>query len=254
MRERFMDYSVIITVFNEEDSIQPTYAAVRAVMVGLGRPYEIVFIDDGSTDKTLERLRGLQKQGAGDLVVIALAKNTGKAEASQAGFDHARGDIFITIDGDGQEEPSDIPRLLDKLTEGYDVVYGWRWQRQDSFRKKAVSCIAGVVRNILSGNKIHDVGCPLRVCRKKDLKGIRLSKGLHRFFSMIMEKKGFRVTEVKVTHYPRTHGVSKYGTWDRLVEGTADLLRISFTDIDQLMAGERKYRIREIYRNEKSVN
>ncbi len=248
-----MDYSVITTVYNEQDSIQPTYVAVRETMIRLGRPYEIVFIDDGSTDKTLENLKRLQKNSQ-DLVIISLLKNVGKAEAMQAGFDHARGDVFITIDGDGQEEPSDIPRLLEKMSEGYDVVYGWRSKRQDSFRKKFVSRAAGVIRNILTGNKIHDVGCPLRVFRKKDLKGVRLSKGLHRFFSMIMEKKGFKVTEVKVTNYPRTRGVSKYGVWDRLVEGTADLFRISFMDIDKLMAGERAYQVKEIYRNEGLLN
>lgn len=242
-----MDYSVIIPIHNEKDSIFFVYNSVNATMSKLSGAYEIIFVDDGSTDSSAKILGEILKVST-NLVAVILEGRVGQAQALQAGFDTARGDIFVTMDGDGQNDPADIPCLLDKLAGGYDVVYGWRSRRCDPLLKKAASGVANIIRRLTTGEKIHDVGCSLRVFRKKDIKGLCLWSGLHNFFSTIMAKRGYRITEVKVSHYARKSGVSKYGVLDRLKRGTLDLLRVSFVDIDTLMKHKRYYKIREILR------
>lgn len=243
-----MKYSLIIPIYNEEGSISSLYSGLRQAMSGIGRPYEIVFVDDGSTDSSLKRLKEIFMV-CDDLVIIVLERHAGKAEALQAGFDNAQEEIIITLDGDGQNDPRDIPALLNKMDEGYDVVYGWRYRRQDPFPKKAAAKIAALVRRVIIGREpVSDVGCALRVFRKEDIAGVRLSGGLHRFFSVIMARQGYRVGQIKVSHYPRKAGVSKYGTFDRLVKGIADCFRISLMDTAALMAHKSRYSIREVLR------
>ncbi|MBF0512288.1 MAG: glycosyltransferase family 2 protein [Candidatus Omnitrophica bacterium] len=239
-----MKYSVIIPVYNEEDSVGKVYQALQDVMRALQAPYEIVFIDDGSKDQTLLRLQKLSEKKT-DIKVISLRDHVGKSESLQAGFDNASGEIYICMDGDGQDDARDIPKLLNKMAQGYDVVYGWRLKRQDGRIKRFSSWLAGGIRRIFTKEQIHDVGCALRVFRKKDIQGICLSRGLHRFFSYIMEKKGYKIAEVEVNHYSRQTGISKYGIVNRLFEGMADLFLVRFTDIDKLMAHHPKYQIRE---------
>jgi glycosyltransferase involved in cell wall biosynthesis len=216
-------------------------------MKKLNGTYEVVFVDDGSKEDSLQKLESLHRIFE-DIVVVSLAEHTSKTETLQAGFDIALGEIYITMDADGQDDPTDIPKLLDKLSQGYDVVYGWRYQRQDNVRKKAASFFANIVRRVLTRDNIHDVGCALRVFRKKDIREIRLSGGLHRFFSFIMRKKGYRVAEVKVISHRRTKGASKYGLWGRLKEGTIDLFRIMFLDTDKLLSCEQIYKIKTMLR------
>ena len=238
-----MDYSVVIPVFNEEDSAVSVYGSVNEVLGTMGRTYEIIFVDDCSTDATLQRL----KQAAvssGHLIVVALAARVGQSEAMQAGFDHASGDICISLDGDGQYDPRDIPYLLAKLAQGYDVVCGWRFPRRDPLYKKVVSRAAYSIRRLTTHERIHDVGCTLRVFRKKDIRNICLWSGLHIFFAVLMERRGYKVGEIKVIHYPRRGGVSKYGVWRRLVHGAVDLFRVSFIDIDVLMDHKRSYAVK----------
>ncbi len=242
-----MKYSVIIPICNEEDSLLPLYNSLKEVMNTLNEQYEILFVDDGSTDSGLERLR-LVCMKSKSLTILILKERAGKAEALQAGFDTAVGEIYITLDGDRQDDPKDIPSLLNKMDEGWDVVYGWRRQRQDPVIKKMASKIATVVRRLITREKIHDVGCAMRVFRKKDVETVCLSRGLHRFFSAIMVKLGYKVGEVEVVHYHRKTGFSKYGIFDRLVEGVIDSLRVCFLDTHTLMNHERKYRIKEIIR------
>ena len=239
-----MDYSVIIPVYDEEDAIIEVYHSVRNVMAGLGDSYEILFVNDGSTDRSLQRLLDLNAE---DVVIVSL-EHVGQAHALQAGFDHAAGDIYITLDGDGQDDPAEIPRLLEKLSQGYDVVCGWRQERRDPLAKKISSRLAYLVRRLLTHDNIHDVGCKLRVFRRKDMQGISLSGGLHRFFTLIMHRRGCRVTEVRVVHHPRRTGVSKYGFWNRLPEGGIDLFRVMFIGIDRLMAYPRQYKVRSVHR------
>ncbi len=243
-----MKYSVIIPVFNEQDAVQGVYVAVKNIMLKLAESYEVLFIDDGSTDQTLTRLKRLAA-GQGDIGVISLERHAGKAQALQAGFDVAVGDIYITMDGDGQDEPAEIPKLLEKMGQGYDVVCGWRHRRQDHFIRRASSWLAGRVRGALLPEGIHDVGCALRVFRKKDIEGLCLSRGFHRFFTFMIKKKGFKVGEVQVIHHSRKTGISKYGILNRLPQGLADLLLMMCVDLDKLMAGPCHYKIKGIYKS-----
>ncbi len=242
-----MKYSIIIPICNEEGSLLPLYNSLQEVMNKLNEQYEILFVDDGSTDSSLEKLKCVYVHSE-NLAVVVLKERSGKAEALQAGFDYAKGEMFVTLDGDGQDDPREIPSILNKMDEGYDVVYGWRRRREDPMIKKIASKTANMIRRLITKEKIHDVGCAMRVFKKKDVEDVCLSRGLHRFFSAIMVKLGYKIGEVEVVHYPRESGISKYGIWDRLVEGIIDSIRICFLDIHTLMSHERKYRIKEILR------
>ncbi|GJQ59075.1 MAG: hypothetical protein SCALA701_18760 [Candidatus Scalindua sp.] len=225
----------------------PLYNSLKDIMNTLNEQYEILFVDDGSTDSSLKQLRRVFMDSK-SMAIVILKERVGKAEALQAGFDNAVGEIYITLDGDGQDDPREIPSLLNKMDEGYDVVYGWRRRRQDPFITKIASKTANMIRRLMTKEKIHDVGCAMRVFRKKGIEHVCLSKGLHRFFSAIMVKLGYCIGEVEVVHYPRETGISKYGIWDRLVEGTIDSIRFCFLDTQTLMSHKRKYRIKEILR------
>ncbi len=242
-----MKYSVIIPIHNEEKAIVPLCLRVQRVMDRFESGYEILVVDDGSSDHSLRNLKdsaGLLKS----VSMVVLSRRFGKSEALQAGFDNAMGDIYITIDGDGQDEPEDIPVLLRKMDEGYDVVYGWRAGMMAPLGKRVFSKAANLARRIFTGVNIHDVGCPLRVFRRNDISAVRLSGGLHRYFSTIMSGLGYRVAEVNVRHYPRASGVSKYGIADRLIEGIVDFFRVIFGGVAGLKRGRRKYEIRQIMR------
>jgi len=182
-------YSVIIPVYNEEGSLVALCRRVKEVMERLNESYEVVFVDDASSDGSLQKLRDAQKSSE-ELVIVVLSGHTGKSEALQAGFDTAAGQIYITMDGDGQDDPRDIVRLLNKMDEGYDLVYGWRYRMEGPFGKKLVSKTANIIRRLITGEDVHDVGCPLRAFRKESLAGVCLSGGLHRFFSTIMKRGG----------------------------------------------------------------
>ena len=240
-------FSVIIPVYNEERSISKLCYSLSKVMNGLGEKYEVLIIDDGSTDTTVTQARRLQEKNS-DISIIILEKRYGKSEALQAGFDNASGDIIITLDGDGQDDPRGIPNLLKKMEEGPDVVVGWRYNRRDSKIKKFSSKIANIFRRINLKDTIHDVGCPLRVFKRSCIKDVCLSRGLHRFFSTIMKKFGYRVEEIKVNHFPRQGGRSKYGIFNRLSEGVFDCCRIAFLDIHKVMRHKRQYQVKEIIR------
>jgi glycosyltransferase involved in cell wall biosynthesis len=219
--------SVIIPVYNEEENVTVLYKELTNVLRALNLDYEIIFVDDGSTDATHQRLSELRAQDA--LVrIIKLRKNFGQSAAMKAGFDHAKGNLIITMDADLQNDPHDIPQLLEKMeNENYDAVCGWRYNRRDPFLKKTFSRFANRFRACLTGETIHDSGCTLRVYKCEAIKDIELYGELHRYIPAILLWKGYKIGEVKTNHRERVSGKSKYN-WKRLMKGFLDLLIIVF--------------------------
>lgn len=214
--------SVVIPVFEEEDNVEPLVQGVAEVLRGLGRPFEMVLVDDGSGDRTLARLRGLLPAHP-ELRVIALRRNFGQTPALQAGLDHARGKIVITMDGDLQNDPRDIPLLLERIEGGADVVSGWRRNRQDALVvRKLPSWVANRVIQRLTRVPIHDQGCSLKAYRSDVVRRLRLYSDLHRFIAVLTMAEGASIEEVVVHHHPRRAGASKYGL-SRVLKVVADL-------------------------------
>jgi len=221
------ELSVVIPAFNEEDNILPLYTALKGVLGGMQYPYEIIFIDDGSTDKTYPALKKIHESDS-QVKIIKFRKNFGQSAALRAGFDHAKGRIIITLDSDLQNDPSDIPKLVEKLKkEDFDVVCGWRYNRRDPFLKKIFSRLANWMRTKFTKETIHDSGCTLRSYHQDCIKDLELFGELHRYIPAILQWKGYRIGELKVNHRERIHGTSKY-SWKRLTKGFLDLLVISF--------------------------
>jgi glycosyltransferase involved in cell wall biosynthesis len=219
--------SVVVPVLNEEESVLPLLDSLHAVLEGMGRPYELIFVDDGSTDGTPARLREATRRLPA-LRVIRLRGNFGQTAALAAGFDHARGELVVTLDGDGQNDPSDIPLLLDKLKEGYDVVSGWRRERQDPYWTRRVpSQAANALISWITGVRLHDYGCALKVYRHEILRDVALYGEMHRFLPALCRWVGASVGELPVGHFPRRRGVSKYGL-GRTIRVLLDLLTVKF--------------------------
>lgn len=220
--------SVIIPIKDERDNLSPLMASLLKVMdsheQSRSRPYEILFVDDGSRDGSSEELDRLAREHS-NVRVFHFDRNYGKTCALDAGFRQSSGEIIIQIDGDLQQDSEDILRLL-PYTASHDLVCGWRQQRQDGFVKMISSRIANPVRNFFTHDGVHDTGCPLKVFRRPVLERIRLFEGMHRFFPALALMHGFTVTEVPVRHYPRIHGVSKYGMGNRLFKSLYDLIAV----------------------------
>ncbi|MCJ7545949.1 MAG: glycosyltransferase [Deltaproteobacteria bacterium] len=203
--------SVIIPIFNEAQNITPLYRELKNVLEGLRVEHEVIFVDDGSNDGSDEVLQRLAKNDKG-IKVIQFRKNFGQTAALAAGVEHAQGEIIVTMDGDGQNDPRDIPRLLEKLEQGYDVASGWRKNRKDPLlNKKFPSALANKLISWLTRVKLHDYGCTLKAYRRDILKDVRLYGEMHRFIPAYASWVGARITEMEVAHYPRRHGRSKYG-------------------------------------------
>ncbi len=235
-----MKYSVIIPVFNEEDSVIPLYNSLNEVMSKLDGSYEIIFINDGSNDKTLEALSNINVESTNS-VIVDLKKHSGKSQAMQAGFDTAQGELIITMDGDMQHDPDDILQLVEKMREGYDAICGWRYKRKDPWIKKISSKIAITVRRLITRERLHDPACNLAIFKKEILRNVYLSRGMHRFIMFIVLKLGYTVAEVKVNHRLRRFGESKYNIHNRLFEGIIDLVIPFLFDMHKLMRRERHY-------------
>lgn len=220
--------SVIIPIKDERDNLSPLIASLLKVMDShersRSRPYEILFVDDGSRDGSSDELDRLACEHP-NVRVFHFDRNYGKTCALDAGFRRSSGEIIIQIDGDLQQDSEDILRLL-PYTASHDLVCGWRQQRQDGFVKMLSSRIANPVRNFFTHDGVHDTGCPLKVFRRPVLERIRLFEGMHRFFPALALMHGFTVTEVPVRHYPRIHGVSKYGMGNRLFKSLYDLIAV----------------------------
>lgn len=224
---RVMELSVIIPVFNEEANIRPLYSQLKQTLEGLGKRYEIIIVDDGSTDGSLEVLRELCKED-GSLKVVRLRRNFGQTPAFSAGFDEASGDVVVTLDADLQNDPADIPLLLAKAEEGYDVVSGWRKNRKDPLlTRRFPSMVANALISQVTGVKLHDYGCSLKAYRREVVKNVDLYGELHRFIPALASWMGISLAEVAVTHHPRRYGKSKYGL-SRTPRVILDLLTVRF--------------------------
>lgn len=219
-----MDVSIVIPLYNEEESVDALYDEVTAAAEGLGREYELILVDDGSRDATRAKVRALCARD-GRVRGVFFRRNYGQTAAIQAGFDHARGRIVITLDGDLQNDPRDFGLLLQNIDEGYDVVCGWRKDRKDSFSRRLPSIIANWLIGALTGTPIHDNGCTLKAYRGDIVKRARLYAEMHRFLAPMMSLSGARYKEVVVNHRARQFGHSKYG-FSRIWKVFLDLLTI----------------------------
>jgi glycosyltransferase involved in cell wall biosynthesis len=218
--------SVVVPVHDEERSIALLYEELQASLDPLEEPWQAVFVDDGSTDGSFAALTRLHAAAA-NVRVVRLRRNFGKSAALAAGFAAAEGDTVVTIDGDLQDDPAEIPRLLAKLDEGFDLVTGWKTKRRDPWRRRLLSRIFNAVTSRVSGLRLHDMNCGLKAYRAEVLQGLRIYGELHRFLPVLAHYRGYRVAELPVNHRPRTHGRSRYGM-ERYVRGFLDLLTVSF--------------------------
>ena len=218
--------SVVVPVHDEEHSVEPLFGELRAALDPLGSEWEVLFVDDGSTDGTFGALMRLHDREPG-VRIVRLRRNFGKASALAAGFAQAAGDVVVTIDGDLQDDPAEIPRLLAKLDEGFDLVSGWKTRRRDPLRRRIVSRVFNGVTGRISGLRLHDLNCGLKAYRAEVLRGLRIYGELHRFIPVLAHYRGFRVAVVSVNHRPRGHGRSRYGM-ERYLRGFFDLLTVTF--------------------------
>jgi dolichol-phosphate mannosyltransferase len=218
--------SVVVPVHDEERSVALLHEELQAALDPLGEPWEVVFVDDGSTDGTFSGLTRLHAR-SDNVRVVRLRRNFGKSAALAAGFAQAAGEIVVTIDGDLQDDPAEIPRLLAKLEEGFDLVSGWKTKRRDPWRRRAPSRLFNWVTGRVSGLRLHDLNCGLKAYRAEVVRGLRIYGELHRFLPVLAHYRGFRVAELPVNHRPRQHGRSRYGV-ERYVRGFLDLLTVSF--------------------------
>jgi glycosyltransferase involved in cell wall biosynthesis len=222
-----MDLSIVIPVFNEQDNVKPLIAEIEAAVESLSNRYEIILVDDGSRDNTFQALAQMYRNDP-HLIVIRLKRNFGQTAALAAGLAHARGEVVAMLDGDGQNDPADIPALLFELARGNDLVCGWRYLRHDPFLSRRLpSMIANAIISWTTQVKLHDYGCTLKVMRKEIAKDLKLYGEMHRFIPAIAYERGAKIAELKVNHRPRLHGKSKYGI-TRTVRVILDLLTVKF--------------------------
>ena len=222
-----LDVSLVVPVMDEAENVDELHRQILDAMAGLDRSYEVIYVDDGSTDATFERLAAIQ---AGDEHVRAIQfrRNFGQTAAMAAGFDHARGAVIVPMDGDLQNDPADIPGLLERLDEGYDIVSGWRKDRKDkTVTRKIPSKIANWLIGAVTGVKIHDYGCSMKAYRAEVVKHIKLYGEMHRFIPAIASWHGAQITEMVVNHRPRIHGATKYGLV-RTLKVVLDLITVKF--------------------------
>ena len=224
--EKKVQLSLIIPIYNEAENLPDLYREITDSCTALARPYEIILIDDGSSDDSFAVLKKIQA-GDSHVRVIQLRRNFGQTPAMAAGFDHARGDIIITLDADLQNDPKDFGVLIDKLEEGYDIVSGWRKKRHDGFSRRIPSRIANWLISTFTRVRLHDYGCTLKAFRRDVIKNIQLYGELHRFIPAIASHMGTRIAEVEVNHRARTRGKSKYNIW-RFPKVILDLLTVKF--------------------------
>jgi glycosyltransferase involved in cell wall biosynthesis len=222
-----VNFSIVVPIYNEQENINELYGAIVTALDPIDPCYEIIMVDDGSRDGSFHALQRLASRDE-RLRVIRFRRNFGQTAAMAAGFDAARGDIIIPMDGDLQNDPADIPRLIEKLHEGYDVVSGWRNDRKDTFvTRKIPSILANALISSFTGVHLHDYGCTLKAYRREVLDGINLYGEMHRFVPALASQVGARVTEIPVRHHHRRHGVSKYGI-SRTVRVILDLMTVKF--------------------------
>jgi glycosyltransferase involved in cell wall biosynthesis len=220
------DLSVVIPVYNEESNLEPLWAELRPVLEGLALSFEVVFVDDGSRDRSAEIIRGFRDRDP-RVRLVRLKANAGETAANDAGFKAARGRFIVTMDADLQNDPADIPALLSRL-DRWDAVTGWRVNRAagDSIVRRISSRVANRIRDWLSHESVQDSGCTFRAFRRECLRDLTLYRGLHRFIPTLLRIRGYRVLEIPVNHRPRRFGQSKYGVMNRAFVAFADLLAV----------------------------
>jgi glycosyltransferase involved in cell wall biosynthesis len=227
--EQRIHISIIVPVFNEAEALLELSQEIRRALAEIGKTWEAIFIDDGSTDRTDEVLDRLAEEDQ-RIRVIRFKRNLGQTAALMAGFDYARGEVIIPLDGDGQNDPADIANMLEALDQGVDVVSGWRKDRQDSYIQRNVpSILANKLISLVSGVQLHDFGCSLKAYKRHVVRGIRLYGEMHRFLPIYASWHGAKISEVVVNHHPRKTGSSKYGL-ERVLKVLLDLLVVKFLD------------------------
>jgi glycosyltransferase involved in cell wall biosynthesis len=218
--------SLVIPVYNEADSLEPLVAEIDQALTPSHQPFEIVFVDDGSSDGSFDVMRRLAATRA-DVRAVKLRRNFGKSAALSQGFAACRGDVVVTMDGDRQDDPGELPRLMAPLDDGYDLVSGWKQSRQDPLSKTLPSRLFNWTVRTTTGIQLHDFNCGFKAYRREVVDTINVYGELHRYIPVVAEQAGFRATEVKVNHRRRTAGRSKYG-WRRFMRGYLDLLTVLF--------------------------
>ena len=223
-----MKVSIIVPVYNEEQNIGLLYKAVEKSAKTMGIPWELILVDDGSQDNSLEKIRGIVKEHPKHVSAVVLRRNFGQTAAIAAGIDHSKGEIIVLLDADLQNDPADIPIMVKKLTEGYDLVSGWRFHRHDKFLTRTLpSRIANSLISAVTGVKLHDYGCTLKAYRREVLTGFRLYGEMHRFIPVYANSVGAKIVEVKVHHHARKFGKAKYGL-ERVFKVILDLFTVKF--------------------------
>ncbi|MCE7859885.1 MAG: glycosyltransferase [Chloroflexi bacterium CFX2] len=223
-----MNISLIIPVYNEQDNLPMLFEAITDTMNSLGKTWEVIYVDDGSRDNSLPLLAAHAEKDAEHVRVISFRRNFGQTAAIAAGLDHSQGDIIVLLDADLQNDPRDIPMLLEKLDEGYDLVSGWRKQRKDNaITRNLPSMMANKLISWVTGVELHDYGCTLKAYRREVLEGFRLYGEMHRFIPVFANSVGARITEVIVNHHPRRFGKTKYGL-ERTAKVILDLFTVKF--------------------------
>ncbi|MDA8241764.1 MAG: glycosyltransferase family 2 protein [Nitrospiraceae bacterium] len=221
-----MTISVVIPLYNEEENVGELHRRVKSAMDGTGKEYEVIYVDDGSTDRTLPLLQDIQAADR-NAVVLSLRRNFGQTAAFAAGFDYARGEVIVTLDGDLQNDPDDIPKLLELIPEN-DIVSGWRKKRKDPFLSRRLpSVMANWLISKVTGVTLHDYGCSLKAYRREVVKNLKLYGEMHRFIPAVANWYGVKIAEVETTHHPRLRGKSKYGI-SRTVRVVLDLITVKF--------------------------
>jgi len=219
--------SVVVPVWNERESIKSLYLSLRHTLESVGGGYEIIFVDDGSTDGTFAVLTTLHDEDPNHIRVIHFRRNFGKTAALAAGFGKAQGEMIVTMDADLQDDPQEIPKLLDKLEEGCDMVVAWRRDRQDPLSKRLLSRIFNGAVSLLTGVRLHDLNCGFKAFRREVIANLKLYGELHRFIPVLAHWRGYRLAELAVVHHPRKYGRSKYGV-ERLGRAFVDFLVVLF--------------------------
>jgi glycosyltransferase involved in cell wall biosynthesis len=222
-----MEISVIIPAYNEAENVVPLYKALKVVLDKFTKKYEIIYVDDGSSDGTFNEVETLNKKDK-KVKCIKFRRNFGKGAALAAGFEQAKGKLVVTVDADLQDDPEEIPAMINKLNFGYDMVIGWKYHRKDSFSKKFFSKIFNFLVRKLTGVKVHDSDCNFRVMKNQVAKELEVYGGKFRYIPSIAHSKGFKVTEMKVVHHPRLHGTAKFSGYGRLIRGFLDLITIKY--------------------------
>ena len=215
--------SVVIPAYNEEESVEPLQKELVSVLSALKKPFEIIWVDDGSADRTYERLSMFSP-----ITLIRFRRCFGQTAALDAGIKQSTGDYIVTMDADGQNDPTDIPRLVEALERGsYDLIAGWRKNRKDPLMKKLSSRVAAAVRRVILRDGIHDSGCTLKIYKRECFENVDLAGEMHRFIPALLATRGFKVGELVVNHRPRAHGKTKY-TWSRGIKGLLDMVALFF--------------------------